>query len=436
MFYPTRRAVFLVALGVPLALLSAVLAPKLWLSGLVWVLVATALFLLDALLATISSISNFDLKLPRAVAMGRSERARIALAFSGLTPGTVEFALDVGKPLTVEPLQQASRTRRRRAETEFALHPARRGTGMLERLWIRWRGPLGLSWKQRIEPIAQSVAVVPDIQTVKEEAARLFQRESRQGAHLLNDLGDGSEFHALRTFETGMNLRSIDWKQSARHGLLVSKEYEAENNLHIVFAIDTGRLMCEPVAGQPRLDRAIHAMLLLAFAGLRLGDRIGLFAFGERPTLNSGTISGTGAFQQLQRLAAGLAYSDAETNFTLAFTDLAGTIAHRSIVVVFTDFADTIGAELLLENVARLLARHVVLFVVFRDEELETILKAPPATPDDVSRAVVADTMLKERESVINRLKRMGVTIVDAPLEAIGMGLINAYLELKRSGRV
>ena len=92
------------------------------------------------------------------------------------------------------------------------------------------------------------------------------------------------------------------------------------------------------------------------------------------------------AFPALQRLAAQLDYSAEETNFTLGLTQLAGDLEHRSLIVVFTDFADTTSAELMLENVARLLKRHLVLFVVFRDEELESMraagasrLRATPA---------------------------------------------------------
>ncbi|HKD21377.1 MAG TPA: DUF58 domain-containing protein [Rhizomicrobium sp.] len=435
MVYPTRRAIFLVALGIPLSLVSALFVPHLWLSGVVWALGAVVLFLFDIALAAVLSRFTLDLHLPNAIAVGTTGEAAAALNFSGRTPGRAEFALDTGPLLRAAPPQQTARARKKTITAEFALTPVRRGTGLLERLWIRWQGPLGLSWRQRIESLGQPVPIIPNIQAVKEEAAQIFQRETPLGAHLRLDLGGGSEFHALRPFETGMSRRTIDWKQSARHGALIAKEFQAENNLRIMFALDTGRVMCEPLDGQPRLDRALHSALLLAYAGLRMGDRVGLFAFDERPVLNSGMISGTAAFSQLQRLAAKVDYSDAETNFTLAFTQLAGVLEHRSIVVVFTDFADTIGAELMLENVGRLLKRHIVLFVVFRDEELETMVRKEPRSPEDVSRAVIAHAMLRERERVTSRLERMGVRIVDAPADAIGMRLLRAYLEIKRSER-
>ncbi len=101
-------------------------------------------------------------------------------------------------------------------------------------------------------------------------------------------------------------------------------------------------------------------------------------------------------------------------------------------MVVFTDFADSTSAELMVENLARLLRTHLVLFVAFRDEELESLVRAEPLTPDDVSRSVIAATLLREREVVIGRLRRMGVQILDAPADRLGTELLSTYLELKR----
>ena len=84
------------------------------------------------------------------------------------------------------------------------------------------------------------------------------------------------------------------------------------------------------------------------------------------------------------------------------------------------------------ENVGRLLRRHLVLFVAMRDEELEAIARAEPKEPADVSKAVTAAALLRERELVISRLRRLGVHIVDVPAEGLAPALVNQYLDLKR----
>lgn len=86
----------------------------------------------------------------------------------------------------------------------------------------------------------------------------------------------------------------------------------------------------------------------------------------------------------------------------------------------------------MIEFLGRLLRRHLVLFVILRDEELEGLTEAEPVEPDDVSRAVVAGTLLKERDTVVARLRRMGVHIVETKAANVGPAVINAYLDLKR----
>ena len=304
--------------------------------------------------------------------------------------------------------------------------------GEIQALWLRWTGPLGLVWKQRAVALGIAEPILLDIAAVKQEAIRLFARDAPFGAKSQLETGEGSEYHALRDFQAGMDPRTVDWRRSARHGALLAKEYRTERNHHIVFAVDAGRLMSQPLAGLPRIDRALNAALLLAFVALKMGDRVGLYSFDERPRVSTGVVSGTAAFPLLQRQAARIDYSAEETNFTLGLTQLSSELQRRSLVVVFTDFADSTSAELMVENLARLLRTHLVLFVAFRDEELESLVRAEPATADDVSRAVIAATLAREREVVIGRLRRMGVQVLDAPADRIGPELLNAYLELKR----
>jgi uncharacterized protein (DUF58 family) len=233
-----------------------------------------------------------------------------------------------------------------------------------------------------------------------------------------------------------MDPRSIDWKASARHTRLLSRELRAERNHQIVFALDTGRLMAEPLDGVPRIDHAIHAALLMAYVSLRHGDRVSLFPFDERPGALSPPRGGVGALPHLIRHTTELAYSDAETNYTLALTDLASRLRRRSLVVVMTEFVDTVTAELMVENVLRLARRHLVLFVALRNPELEAETLAEPRQLVQVERAVIAESIARERELVLRRLRRRGVTCIDARPEHLGTDLLNRYLEIKRRERI
>ncbi|WP_337186792.1 DUF58 domain-containing protein [Phenylobacterium sp.] len=434
--YPTARAIGLMAAGAAPALAVAVAAPQLWTLAAAWIVLAVGLMLADVMLAASPRALTLSAAAPALIGVGRPETLRVTAAFERAAPSQVEVAAGVGPRLTVTPDRRLLATREGRAEAELTLEALRRGEGRIEGLWARWRGPLGLVWLQREVSPGRTVPILPDIAGVKEQALRLFARDAPLGAKPLIDTGEGAEFHALKEFQTGMDLGDIDWKQSARHVRLIGREYRTERNHQVMLALDCGRLMSAPVAGLPRLDRAINAALLLAFVSLRMGDRVGVFAFDSRPRVASGAASGPSAFPLVQRVCAGIDYSSEETNFTLGLTALSGRLDRRATVVVFTDFADATSAELMVENVARLLRTHVVLFVVFRDEEMERLVAAEPVTPEDVTRAVIAERLLRQREAVTARLRRLGAQIVDAPVDALASALLNEYLDVKRRGLV
>jgi uncharacterized protein (DUF58 family) len=415
----------------------AAFAPALWPIGPAWALGVLALALADAQLGRPNAPLKLEAGVPRITGIGAGTIAAwIRFAFSGPAPKTAEVAIETNRFFTSTPARRDANVVDGHGQTAFKLYPQRRGKGRIEYAFLRWQGPLGLAWCQRVEPLDARIAITPDLETVEREATRLFSRTFVYGLKPMKDRGDGSEFDALAKFETGMDRRLIDWKQSARHLNVLAKEVRAERNHQIAFAIDTGRLMCEPVAGAPRIDRALNAALLLAYVGLKLGDRIAFFGFDAKPHLSTGFVSGARAFTLLKALTSDLDYSTEETNHTLGLMTLAERLPRRSMIVVFTDFADTISAELMVENIARLARRHMIVFVAFHDEELETLRSSEPKSSDDVSRAVIAHKLLQERNLVLARLRRIGVHIVDAPAERLGPELVRAYDELRRRERI
>lgn len=434
MIYPTRRAVIVMSAGAPVALLVGVLTPAGWLAGPVWIVALLALIAIDALRAGSRTGLSLDAPEPVRAAVGRPGMAGFVMRFAskGPAPDEVEAAISGDARLGLPAVTRQAMVEDRSAILTFPFTPERRGTAEFESLWVRWRGPLGLAWKQKIFSLNLPAPILTDLQAVRDQAVRLFARDALFGAKTQIELGEGSEFQALRDYQAGMDRRAIDWKQSARHAALLAKEFRTERNHNVIMALDCGRSASEPVNGIPRIDRAINAALLLSYACLRSGDRAGLFAFDSAPRVTTGALGGLNAFRSLQAIAGRIDYSTNETNYTLALSTLAGQLQRRSLVVVFTDFTDSTAAELMIESLGRLLRRHLVLFVVMHDEELENLAAAEPSEPEDVSRAVVAGSLLRERDVVVSRLRRMGAHIVDAPADRIGPAVINAYLDLKR----
>lgn len=434
MIYPTRRAVMVMAAGVPVALLVGVLTASGWLVGPAWIAGVILFVAIDAISTGSRRRLRLDEPQPVRAAVGRPGLVELTLRFAapGPSPRTIEAALSGAARLRLDEARSRAPVTDRTAGVAFPFTPDRRGMASLGDLWVRWSGPMGLAWKQKVFNLGTDAPVRTDLEGVREEAMRMFARDALFGAKTQLERGEGSEFQSLRDFQPGMDRRAIDWKQSARHSSLLAKEYRTERNHNVVMALDCGRASCEPVAGMPRIDRFIHAALLLSYACLRSGDRAGLFAFDSQPRLSTGALGGMDAFRMLQTVAGRIDYSAHETNYTLALATLAGELQRRSLIVIFTDFTDSTAAELMIESLGRLLSRHLVLFVVLRDEELETLTTAAPTSAEDVSRAVVAGALLRERETVIGRLRRMGAHIIEVPAQGMGPAAVNAYLDLKR----
>lgn len=435
MIYPSARAVWLAVAGILPAFAIALLLPPLWYLGLAWTCALLGFTLIDVVAAPGRSTITAAISSTGRVAIGSVIDLRVTLDQPQAAARRIE--LRVGHDDRIIPLTADTATiTLPDTSVTLAFRAERRGIATVDRLWLRWRGPFGLAWQQKIVPVGHDIAVMPDVETVREQAIALLQSDALTGDLARKRGGRGREFDSLKDYQPGMERRFIDWKRSARHGQLLAKDFEVEQNNNIVLAIDSGRLMCEPLDGMPRIDRAVTAAMLMAFVALRVGDLVSLFSFDSRPRVSTGASRGADRFQILQRLAAEIDYSTEETNFTLALTTLAGKLTRRSLIVVFTDFVDPVSAELMLRVTSRLTERHVVLFMLMRDEELEGLADAVPETLDDVARAVTAGAMLRDRDLVIGRLKLLGADVIEADRRSIGAALIARYLAIKRMDRL
>ncbi|OBQ80472.1 DUF58 domain-containing protein [Mesorhizobium sp. WSM3873] len=429
MIYPSGRAVWAAAAGAIPAFLIALALPHVWYLGLLWICALLAFLAVDAAAGRGRASLSATLTAPPQVGVGGRFTLHIA---AGLGARTRRLQARVGHDQRLAPVNGTGGTLPANGGTlDLEFDAVRRGIASFDRLWLRWQGPFGLVWNQAVLPVDRQIAVLPDVSRARDEAITLLQRSALADGHAQKRAGQGREFEALKDYQPGMGRRMIDWKRSARHGKLLAREFRIEENNNIVLAIDSGRLMCEPVEDVPKVDRAVTAALLSAFIALKGGDLVSLFSFDARPRVSSGAVRGSPSFTMIQKRAAEIDYSTEETNFTLALTTLAAKLDRRSLVIVFTDFVDPISAELMLRTVGRLTERHLVLFMLMKDVELETLADMAPTAPEDVARAVTAGDLLRQRQVVIGRLRLLGAHVIEANHQRLGPALIERYIQLK-----
>jgi len=430
---PTRRAIILLALGLPVALLPVVFDKGLWVIWIAFDAAVVALLGLDALLAPRRSAVRVSVDVPKTFFLGEEQAATVSVETPGHRGGAhVGIHLDLEGPAHPADDQTAT-VRNSRARAEIPLRPKRRGMVDVRRAWVRWSGPLGLMERVSVFDRDDQVAVVPNIRAVRRAALRFQHHDTFiAGVKTRRFIGDGSEFESLRKYVPGLDHRQIDWKASARHRKLLCRENRAERNHRIVLAFDTGRLMSEPLDGIPKLDHAINAGLMLAYLSLRIGDQVGLFAFDEEVRAYQAPQPGVSTFHHLTQQSAALDYASAETNYTLALTNLSRRLRRRSIVIVLTDFTDTVAAELMIENLSYLARRHLVVFVSLRDPALDAVEDSQPSSILEMNRSVVASEMIHERDKVIKDLRRRGIFCIDSRPRNISADLLNRYLDIHR----
>ena len=437
--YPTPKAALVTAAFSPLALLIGVFLPTWWELGLIWGAGIFGMVWLDILLAVRPENVKISLSAPAEAYVGGYTSPLVARADfrrCAKAPRRLDGALALEGGVRTAQDHTSSAVEEGICELSFPLTAVRRGAARVERLSLRWTGPLGLAWRQVDLANDAKIAVNPNLPAIRSAALELFSREAAIGAKLDLDPGQGSELHGLQDFQAGMDRRSIDWKQSAKAQKLLSREYEVERNHPVMLVVDSGRLMCEPVNGAARLDHAINSALLLAFISLKLGDRAGLYSFDARPKAYFPPTANLTSFPAIQRLAANLSYSPEETNFTLGLHHLNAQLKRRSLVVVFSDFSDSSGAELMLEGVEKLTRRHRLVFVALKDKDLVSRIESEPENADDVVKAVVAGELMQGRRVVLERLKRLGVDVIETPPNAMSARLIALYLRLKKTERL
>ncbi len=401
---------------------------------LMWLALA-ALTVADLVLSNLSGRMTIDVDLPPQGFVGHTAEFTVGIRpQKKALPGKIEIRLDLAPELVVSEtrwIASASDAGEGEVKATLELRLTRRGRYAVNALWLKWPSRLKLLEMIARMPVGKEIAVQPDISPVLSGAIKTQILPLEAGQKDLRLRGEGSEFHQLREFASGMDPRSIDWKRSARMRSLVVREMRAERNHQIILCVDSGRLMAEQLAGFTKLDRAINAALAMCWGAGLAGDLVGFYSFDSRPRLFVPALPGRAAFPRLQTVCAGLRYETQETNHTLGLTHLSGRLKRRSLIVIFSDFVDTITAELMIENIQVLARHHFVVYVALRDPMLAKLIEPEEMTLDAVARSVAARQILQERRAVMEKLTRLGVLCLDSTPEALTSDLIARYIEIK-----
>jgi len=425
----TGRAVLLLLLGL-VAVLARPDGSTVWL----WVLVVVLLVGLDLLLAP--SLRSFTVeRMPAGrVRAGHDATSVLAVANTGSRRGSL-LVRDAWQP------SAGARDNRHRlhlapgarALVTTPLHPSRRGELRAFGVTVRCLGPLGLAARQRTLEAPATVRVVPPFESRKHLPSRLSRLRELDGRSAVRIRGQGTEFDSLREYVRGDDVRSIDWRASARNRDVVVRTWQPERDRRLVLVLDSSRVSAGRVDDVPRLDSAMEAALLLTALAARAGDRVDVVAGDRRVRVRLRLAGARDATSRLEDALAGLQPEIAEADWA----GLAGAVQRfgrqRALVVLLTPLEPSAVEEGLLPVLPVLVAHHRVVLASVRDPELER-MAVSRAGLDDVYAAAAAEQTLSRRRATAELLETLGVHVLDVPADDLPPALADHYLSLKARG--
>ena len=322
----------------------------------------------------------------------------------------------------------------RRALTTVLI-PRRRGTRVADHVAIRSFGPLGLAARQGNRRVAGAVQVLPPFTSRRHLPERLSRLKEIEGMIAARGRGQGTEFDNLRDYVPGDDVRSIDWRGTARRDSVVVRTWRPERDRRVMLAIDTGRTSAGRIGDATRLDSAIDAALLLAALAGRASDRVDFLAHDVVPRASLERANRDTSLGALVAAMTDLEPALLETDMAkLAADVLRRARGRRSLIVLFTSL-DTVTVEGLQPVLAPLTRRHTVLVASVGDPVVAEMALAR-GTAEDVYSAAAAARIGAERRRSAELLQRRGVEVVDVPPERFAPAVADAYLALKAAGKL
>ncbi|RWZ46382.1 DUF58 domain-containing protein [Labedella phragmitis] len=322
-----------------------------------------------------------------------------------------------------------------RRRIEQTLRPVRRGERRSEHVTVRSVGPLHLGARQATIASRGVLRVLPPFNARKHLPSRLARLRELDGATSVMVRGQGTEFDSLREYVRGDDVRSIDWRATARRSDLVVRTWRPERDRRVVVVVDTARTSAARIADEVRLDTAFEATLLLSALATRADDRVDFLAVDRRVR---GRVTGATGADLLAKLVDSMADIDPDL-IEMDWDAVPGhvrQITSRHAFVVLLTSIETPGASSgLLAVLPQLTRSHTVAVVSVTDP---AVIEARNDRGDReaVYRAAAAERAVLDAARVAAAVRRSGADVVTGSPSDLPPALADHYLALKAAGRL
>ncbi len=316
-------------------------------------------------------------------------------------------------------------------EIKYSLKAFERGNYDFGNIIIYFQSRLGLLQKREITKAIETVKVYPSFINLGKYQLMAQATTSDQGSKRMRKIGQSMEFEQIKDYVGGDDIRTINWKATARKGTLMVNNYTDEKSQQVYCIIDKGRLMKMPFYGLSLLDYAINATLALTNICLQKQDKIGLISFsnkmGSLVAADRKPIQRENIMQVLYRERT----SFLESDYEMLYMQIRNKIKQRSLLVLFTNFESLNGLQRQLTYLRSIAKHHLLLVVFFENTELTKLSVARAKNVEDVYVKTIADKLSYEKRLVVKELLKYGILSIISSPQNLTVNTINKYLELK-----
>ena len=314
----------------------------------------------------------------------------------------------------------------------YNLRPVTRGEYEFGRIIIYVRSLLGLVKRRHNIAALETVPVYPSfLQMRKYELLSQTTIQTEHGNKRMRKIGHSMEFEQIKEYVRGDDIRSVNWKATARKGSLMVNNYTDEKSQQVYCIIDKGRLMKMPFGGLTLLDYAINSTLVLSSVCLHKQDRIGLMTFANK--MGSLLAADRKPIQRENILQ--LLYNQdtafLESDYEMLYMQIRNRIKHRSLIVLYTNFESLSGLNRQLNYLRSIAKHHLLMVVFFENTELHSLSHLDATNVEEVYIKTIAEKFEFEKRLIVKELKKHGILSILTPPEKLSINAVNKYLELK-----
>lgn len=320
-------------------------------------------------------------------------------------------------------------------EINYYLRPTERGEYSFGNLNIYVSSPLRLISRRFTFNKDQMVPTYPSyIQLRKYDLMAFSNNLFQYGVKKIRRIGHTMEFEQIKEYVQGDDIRTLNWKATAKKNALMVNQFQDEKSQSVYMAIDKGRLMKMPFNKLSLLDYAINATLVLSNIILKKQDKAGMFAFSKKVENRVVAEKRSSQMQQILESLYNIRTDFFESDFSRLYVDIKKNINQRSLIILYTNFETLDSLHRQLPYLKGIAKNHLLVVVFFNNTELNDLILKKAENIQEVYDKVIAEKFAFEKRLIVNELKKYGIYSVLTQPENLTLDTINKYLEIKARG--